>query len=559
MSGGVKTGGLDVQLLWPCKDGFVVGDVPVRRVDRAVHAPADGRGSTRRAAATRRTRDKDWLDYANQLIRRPRADRRSTSGSRASSASSAPPGPRPSCSRRRATGPADRAGRHARRRRRSPQFAARDVLRRGRRRRAARPSRSPRPDRGSRLVAHRARSASVGRRGSASTPHEVLARARSAGALGSRRAAVAGGPPLDGVKVARPDVGDGRARRRRRVMADFGAARRAHRDRAPRRRRPHDRRRSSRTSRATTPSGLLFNMTTGKRSISVDLRQPLGRRGARRPGALGRRRRSSRSRRAAGRALGLDYERLPTLRPGPDHDVELPVRPDRAAAPLRRVRHDGRLADRVLPPHRLAGPPPCGPFGAYTRLPSPRFALCALLAALDHRRRTGEGQYLDFAQAEACAALPVAGAARPRRQRPRGRPAAATPTRRWRRTACTRAPATTPGWPSPAATTPTGGRSPRCVDRADLAPLGAEAPRSARAELDDARRRLDRRTRTRRGGRRSPSPPACPPTPCRTPASASPTRSWRHLGHWVTLPHPEHGTIVVEGTPHRAVATRRPT
>ena len=23
MSGGVKTGGLDVQLLWPCKDGFV--------------------------------------------------------------------------------------------------------------------------------------------------------------------------------------------------------------------------------------------------------------------------------------------------------------------------------------------------------------------------------------------------------------------------------------------------------------------------------------------------------------------------------------------------------
>ena len=46
--------------------------------------------------------------------------------------------------------------------------------------------------------------------------------------------------------------------------------------------------------------------------------------------------------------------------------------------------------------------PPCGPFGAYSDYPSPRFALCALLAALDHRRRTGEGQYLDFAQAEAC-------------------------------------------------------------------------------------------------------------------------------------------------------------
>jgi benzylsuccinate CoA-transferase BbsF subunit len=44
---------------------------------------------------------------------------------------------------------------------------------------------------------------------------------------------------------------------------------------------------------------------------------------------------------------------------------------------------------------------PCGPFGAYSDYMSPRFALCALLGALDHRRRTGVGQYLDFAQAEA--------------------------------------------------------------------------------------------------------------------------------------------------------------
>ncbi len=44
--------------------------------------------------------------------------------------------------------------------------------------------------------------------------------------------------------------------------------------------------------------------------------------------------------------------------------------------------------------------PPCGPFGAYTDYMSPRFALCTLLAALDERRRTGQGQYFDFAQAE---------------------------------------------------------------------------------------------------------------------------------------------------------------
>jgi benzylsuccinate CoA-transferase BbsF subunit len=45
--------------------------------------------------------------------------------------------------------------------------------------------------------------------------------------------------------------------------------------------------------------------------------------------------------------------------------------------------------------------PPCAPFGAYTDYVSPRFALCAILAALDHRRRTGRGQHIDCAQIEA--------------------------------------------------------------------------------------------------------------------------------------------------------------
>ena len=43
---------------------------------------------------------------------------------------------------------------------------------------------------------------------------------------------------------------------------------------------------------------------------------------------------------------------------------------------------------------------PAGPFGPYTDYPAPRFALTALLAALDHRRRTGEGVFIDQAQAE---------------------------------------------------------------------------------------------------------------------------------------------------------------
>ena len=44
---------------------------------------------------------------------------------------------------------------------------------------------------------------------------------------------------------------------------------------------------------------------------------------------------------------------------------------------------------------------PCGPAGAYTDYISPRFMTATLIAALDHRRRTGQGQYIDFAQAEA--------------------------------------------------------------------------------------------------------------------------------------------------------------
>lgn len=45
--------------------------------------------------------------------------------------------------------------------------------------------------------------------------------------------------------------------------------------------------------------------------------------------------------------------------------------------------------------------PPAGPFGAYTDYTSTHFMLTAVLAAVDHRRFTGEGQYLDMSQAEA--------------------------------------------------------------------------------------------------------------------------------------------------------------
>lgn len=45
--------------------------------------------------------------------------------------------------------------------------------------------------------------------------------------------------------------------------------------------------------------------------------------------------------------------------------------------------------------------PPAGPFAAYTDFTSPRWLIAAVMGALEHRRATGEGQYVDLSQAEA--------------------------------------------------------------------------------------------------------------------------------------------------------------
>lgn len=72
--------------------------------------------------------------------------------------------------------------------------------------------------------------------------------------------------------------------------------------------------------------------------------------------------------------------------------------------PRRFYRGFGNLMAGLAGFYELAGWPDRTPtmiYGAYTDFVSQRFTATALLAALDHRRRTGEGQHIDVAQLEA--------------------------------------------------------------------------------------------------------------------------------------------------------------
>jgi benzylsuccinate CoA-transferase BbsF subunit len=98
---------------------------------------------------------------------------------------------------------------------------------------------------------------------------------------------------------------------------------------------------------------------------------------------------------------GLDYEHVRAVNPGV---VMLSTCLMGQNGPLALFAGFGNLAGALCGYYSVTGWPdlaPVGPFGAYTDYFSPPCALTALLAALDHRRRTGEGQYVDFSQAEA--------------------------------------------------------------------------------------------------------------------------------------------------------------
>ena len=138
---------------------------------------------------------------------------------------------------------------------------------------------------------------------------------------------------------------------------------------------------------------------TGKQSLSLNLNSPAGREIALElarkadvviesfsPGQIAR--------------WGLDYERLSQDNPGL---VMLSTSLMGQTGPYSGFAGYGNAGAAVGGFQTLVGYPgekPIGPFGPYTDFIGPRFGLIVLLAALDNRRRTGRGCYLDVSQVE---------------------------------------------------------------------------------------------------------------------------------------------------------------
>ena len=101
------------------------------------------------------------------------------------------------------------------------------------------------------------------------------------------------------------------------------------------------------------------------------------------------------------KAFGYDYESLRRIKP---ELIMVSSCLMGQTGPLSLFAGYGNLAAAIAGFVELAGwpdRPAVGPFGAYTDYIAPRFTAAAMLAAIEHRRRTGEGQYVDVSQGEA--------------------------------------------------------------------------------------------------------------------------------------------------------------
>ena len=147
-------------------------------------------------------------------------------------------------------------------------------------------------------------------------------------------------------------------------------------------------------------SGLFFNMNVGKRMLTLDLSKAEARSvvfdlvrwadvvtESFSPKAM--------------RAWGFDYESLRQIKPS---IIMLSTCLMGQTGPMAQYAGFGNLAAAIAGFTNIAGwsdRPPAGPFGAYTDYIAPWYNAAAILAALEYRDRTGQGQHIDLSQAEA--------------------------------------------------------------------------------------------------------------------------------------------------------------
>lgn len=146
-------------------------------------------------------------------------------------------------------------------------------------------------------------------------------------------------------------------------------------------------------------SGFFQNVNAGKLGLTLDLAQDAGRAVALDLVRWADVVTESFSPKAM-RAWGFDYASLRQVKPD---IIMLSTCLMGQTGPLAQFAGFGNLAAAISGFFSLTGwpdRPPAGPFGAYTDYVAPRFTALAILAALDYRRRTGQGQYIDQSQAE---------------------------------------------------------------------------------------------------------------------------------------------------------------
>ncbi|MCX6023006.1 MAG: CoA transferase [Chloroflexi bacterium] len=146
-------------------------------------------------------------------------------------------------------------------------------------------------------------------------------------------------------------------------------------------------------------SQFFANYNSSKMSLALNMSQPAARAIARRLVGWADVVAESYSPKAM-KAWGLDYESIREFRPD---IVMLSTCQMGQTGPWAMFPGAGHTGGSMAGYYHITGWPDGDPgyvYGAYTDFLSPRLAIAAVLAALDHRRRTGEGQYIDQSQIE---------------------------------------------------------------------------------------------------------------------------------------------------------------